>query len=203
MLSFRGGLLVALAILLVSGPAHASGIGRPVCYLTGFWVRAEQGHEGADGGNPGTLSAAGFGIGADWLWDKPVSVLTELRFLRKGTVVKGIVDDPIGIRADYLSVSALARFALSVYDLPYDWAHLYVAVGPRLDVLIGDGPETDLTWFDAEFESVDWGGDVAVGAAVFNLLADVRYSPSFSYCYDKDGLKVRNTAWTFALGVRF
>jgi hypothetical protein len=68
--------------------------------------------------------------------------------------------------------------------------------------LLGDGPETELDWFEGGFEARDVGADFAAGVAVWGYLLELRYSPSFTSSYDSGGLSVRNSSYSLSLGVR-
>jgi len=164
---------------------------------------SQQSYAGFEGHLLDNLTSGAFGFGVEWYPERTVGLLTDLRILTKGASFDHVPSGPSEVRANYLSASVLLRVAKQPTEIPAGFMYLYAAAGPRVDFLIGSGPDTDLDWFPGGFDRLDLGADVAVGAALVVFLFEARYSPSFTRAYHRDGLEVRNSAWVLSGGVRF
>jgi len=141
-----------------------------------------------------------------------ISILAEVHYLQKGfTISQEIttIESPNGTgefwtqtpRVDYVSFPILAKISLPAPFSPY------VIGGPRLDIRIGQkGDGFDAVYDD--LETFDLGATLGLGVesprlASFNLLAEIRYSPSLTDVFENDALKVKNESIEFLTGVRF
>lgn len=141
-----------------------------------------------------------------------ISVLGEVHYIQKGfsqTLPVTTAAQPDGTgeyitmkpRVDYISIPVLAkvRFDLGLISP-------YVIAGPRFDFLVGKDPQGYDAVLD-NFKSGDVGISVGAGTEVLlpilpPLLAEFRYSPSFSEAYNSNALTVKNESFELLLGVR-
>ncbi len=145
--------------------------------------------------------------------DVPViSVLGEVHYIQKGfsqTLPVTTTAQPLGTgefitmkpRVDYLSIPVLAKLR---FDLGL--VSPYIIAGPRFDFLLSKDTEGYGDVLD-NFKSQDVGISVGAGAEVAlpilpALLAEFRYSPSFSEAYNSNLLTVKNESFELLVGVR-
>ena len=102
---------------------------------------------------------------------------------------------------DYLSFPILAKFNLPASLSPY------IIAGPRFDIRIGQKAEGFEAVYD-HLKRFDVGATFGVGVEIskltsFNLLAEIRYSASFTKIFETDSLTVKNRSIEFLVGIGF
>lgn len=158
---------------------------------------------------------------ARWGWDAgaylellttpPFSILAEAHYIQKGfryeirytTPENPLVwkSEDVGPRVDYLSIPVLAKIRFGQQKVAP-----YLLAGPRCDFLIHRESKGYHEVIDA-FEDVDFGASFGAGVEaalppIPGILAEVRWSPSFTHAYDTSLLTVTNRSVEFLVGVR-
>lgn len=140
-------------------------------------------------------------------------LLGELHYIQKGfsiTLPVTTISQPDGTgeyitlkpRVDYLSVPILAKLRFDLGKVTP-----YLIAGPRFDFLISKNPDGFQSVLD-NFKSKDIGISIGSGFEfslkfIKSVLAEFRFSPSFSEAYSSNTLTVKNQSFEFLLGVRF
>ncbi len=141
-------------------------------------------------------------------------LVPEIHYIQKGMVEEQIKagesgPEPLGTleysnRVDYLSIPLLAKITI-----PNLIISPYLIAGPRLDIILGyDSEPVDDSIIYDNFESYDLGADFGIGVETnlilpVHILAELRFSPSFSNAYETDLLKVKNQALELLVGIKF
>ena len=99
------------------------------------------------------------GVFGHWSGSSGLGLMAEAQYVQKGI---GGLD---GEHVDSMSFPVLAR-----YDVPVWRGHMYVAAGPRLDMNLLSGEPT------RHLETVELGGDVALGYQLGRISLEGRYS---------------------------
>jgi hypothetical protein len=154
-------------------------------------------------------SGLSFGVFAEWLSLRSLSILTEAHYIQKGYVSESVQTDEFGTpirifkfdhRVDYLSIPLLAKVTLRTKHLSP-----YLIVGPRFDFLLGYKSET-LDEVYRDLKDLDVGGTIGLGvesrSQPVKVLLEFRYSPNFTNAYQTDLLKVKNNSFEILFGVR-
>lgn len=141
----------------------------------------------------------GFGIMGylEWFGTHPLSVITEIGYVGKGTKV-GLMEwtDETGNRinpmerdqcADYMILSSLIKLTLHTKHISP-----YLLIGPRFDVYL---PLRDIPDY-LRYKSVDFGGNIGVGLE-FNLskFPVVFLESQYNYSFTQS-LKTKDPYWT-------
>ncbi len=144
-----------------------------------------------------------------------LSVSAELHYIQKGFYQRTLITtayQPEGngsywtnrTRLDYLSIPVLAKLRLPARSFSP-----YLLAGPRLDVLVGRAAhEPGLDSVYGELRRTDLGASFGVGVelaspALPGILAELRWSPSFTRAFNNGLLVVRNRSFEILAGVRF
>lgn len=141
-----------------------------------------------------------------------VGLLVEAHYIQKGFSQRFLItteEHPDGTgefftlkpRVDYLSFPVLAKFNLPIFLSPY------IIAGPRFDIRLGRKSEGFQAVFD-ELKKVDVGGTLGFGIEspklnTVNLLAEFRFSPSFTRAFENQLLNVKNKSIEFLTGLSF
>jgi hypothetical protein len=141
-----------------------------------------------------------------------ISLLGELHYIQKGfsmTLPVTTISQPDGTgeyitlkpRVDYLSVPVLAKLR---FDLGKVFP--YLLAGPRFDFLISKNPDGFQAVID-NFKNIDFGISLGAGFEVplkfiKSVLAEFRYSPSFTEAYSGSSLTVKNQSFEILIGIR-
>ena len=141
-----------------------------------------------------------------------VSVLAELHYIQKGfttTLPVTTAAQPDGTgeditfkpRVDYLSLPILAKVRFEVGSFTP-----YVFAGPRVDFFLSNTDDGFALVLD-KFKKTDVGVSIGIGAEVplsfvSYLLAEFRYSPSFTESFASGSLNVKNQSIELLLGVQ-
>ena len=163
------------------------------------------------------------GIFVEWLNIPFISILTEVHLIQKGSDVTTnfqitTVEFPNGIpissiknsdlsvkyygystKINYLSIPILAKLRISEGLLVP-----YILAGPRFDFKLSDNISTNAGRSFINYKNNDIGGIFGVGAQLASIIpihigAELRYSPSFQYCFSEKYFSVKNSSLEFPL----
>lgn len=137
----------------------------------------------------------------------PVRLVTELGYAQKGmtSVESGRnagrpdrATEKHDNRLDYLSLAVFGE--ISLFGGPIK---PYVALGPRVDVLLGQDVSDFFASLYDDSGSVDFGGDIAAGVRLANLALEARYSMVFDDSFKDESLEVKNSTVLLLVGIEF
>jgi hypothetical protein len=211
--------LLLAAALLVPGAASKGQLLRTFGVKAGVAAATQDWDYGGAGSLPEWGVRWGINAGAfvEFLNHPWFTLQAEARYVQKGLSEEFVVtsaEGPEGLgkmtlspRVDYLVFPLMAKGRLELGGVAP-----YIIAGPSLNVLLGySGAEFETVLKD--FKRVEFGGTAGLGCEIalqgsVRMLAEVRYSPSFTDAYESDTpspvtLRVRNSAAEFLLGVAF
>ena len=105
-------------------------------------------------------------------------------------------------RVDYLVFPLMAKFRLSLGGVAP-----YLVAGPTVSLLLGyEGQEFEPVY--KHLEKTDIGGSLGLGCEIpvsgrTMILAEARYSPSFSKAFSNENLTVKNSSFEILVGIAF
>ena len=148
------------------------------------------------------------GVVVEWNLTPQLDVVAEAIYVQKGMTEEITMlhpDDPVPFesitldnRLDYLSLPVLVKFRL--FRGP---VHPYVAVGPRVDVLLARGGEPPYEELYDDFSSLDLGLDLVAGLRIHGVLLEARYSTTHTESLAHEEVAATNSAVLISLGVLF
>jgi len=204
--------LIMTLFLFVSGRADAQIVKGFGLKIGGAIANQDWDYDSSFDFNPESQLGLDVAVFAEILNAPFIGLLAEAHYIQKGFSISreiNTIESPNGTgefwtqtpRVDYVSFPILAKISLPTTFSPY------VIGGPRFDILItqnGDGydPVYD------DLNTFDFGATIGLGVesprlASFNILAEIRYSPSFTDAFESSTLKVKNESIEFLTGVRF
>lgn len=108
----------------------------------------------------------------------------------------------------YLSIPLLAR--LNMEKGP---SRFYGLLGPRMDIRLGQNDlliaynvsSEQMQFLYKDYRDLDFGLEFGIGmerpvSSLFDLILEIRYSPSFTHVYQSDLLDIRNQSFEFLVG---
>lgn len=165
-----------------------------------------------------------FGVFADVLWYKYITVGTGLDFFQKGykhelieTTEQGVLGPAyIVTNQNYLIWNVYAKISPPGLES----VHPYIIVSPRLDFFLGYKEYTSdfesipneevkyenfiLENYKSVSPSISFGAGVEIDKIIpYSILVEFMYVPDLFYPYDETRYKAKNTAWSISAGLKF
>lgn len=165
-----------------------------------------------------------FGVFADVLWYKYITVGTGLDFFQKGFKVELIEITEQGelgpayivINQNYLIWNAYAKISPPGLEP----VHPYLVIAPRLDFFLGykgytsdfesfpneeiDGEDYVLERYSKVSPSISFGAGVEIDRIIpYSILVEFMYVPDLFNQFDENGAKFKNTSFSISAGLKF